>query len=525
MPNLQDASLTQLASLASSDRIFVQRPGDNTDYYADVGDLPQPPASSGSAAKQNIDSFPGSTFTDKLENAIAAQVPFALNPGRQKLSRAIDVTNPRVDMVGAGDGHRMTGGTVLESAPGEDVFRFRYNGAVQSRPGGGNQITMAHFGLSLDPGGSNTRSSYQRCTSTGYSIGSCGIVYERQSWPTETTQARSISNSWNTSHSRLRDITCDVINGSSVDHGCGFFHSQGNSYGSRFYDLDSGGGQSTTRRGTHSLLSIAQPYVHRVTVDAGNNRINASSGNQFINGQQVMVRAHDATGSRPGGINFNTIYFVVNRTGSNFQLSTTSGGSPISISSSGSGFIYAILVGNAGGVFSPDEVKVDGVSHYNGKMGISICNPERIWIANITSYAIETILEIPAVVSISSRTQAVGGEIRSIYSQSPQSISGNANSEAVLVQADGMGIGYLQMRGADTGVQPIARFTGNNINISDFDGRSSFSQGGIDFRMQATGSQVVGQCHASSTVSVQSDTVGRLRQANGGGNFFTRNFQ
>jgi len=524
MPNLEDASLTQLTGLSTTDRIFVQRPGDATDYYAQVGSLPQPPASSGAAVRRNLDSFPGATITARLLAAAGSGEPFAIPAGDHQLDQPITGFTNGIDVEGAADGNRMAGGTRLIGAPGADIFQQTYTNAAQARPGGRNQVTIGHLGLTLRPNGANTRSNHQRCTTTGYGIGICGIAYDRGDWPTETTGTRSINNAWNTSHSRIHNLTCDIENGSSVDHGCGVFHSQGNTYGSRWHDIDSAGGQSPTRRGAHSLISVANPYVHRVTCDPGSDRINTSGANQFINGQQVMIRAHDATGGRPAGINFDTIYFVVNRTGTSFQISTSSGGSPVNITSAGSGFIYALLVGNAGAVFAPDECYIDRCSIYNSKMGISVANPERLWLGNFTSYAAETILEIPGFVSTGSRTQAVGGEIRNIYSQSPQSVAGNPNSEAVLVQADGMDIGYLQMRGADTGPQPIARFTGRSISVSNFDGRSSFAQGGVDLRVQSARTKFFGQCHASSTVSVQADTVGLIDQAGGVGTFFARNF-
>ena len=493
-------------------------------YGARVQDLPQPDPASGAAVRVNVNSFSGATITDKLQNAVNSGEPVAMPAGLHTLDGPVTIPTGGMDIIGAGDGLRMNGGTILRSGLGDDIFFKSYTNSAQARPAGQNQVTIGHMGLRLRPNGQNTRSAHERCTATGYGVGQSAVAMERGDWPTETTGTRSISNAWLSSHGRYHNLTCDVEGGSSVDHGTGFLTFQGNTYGSRFYNLDSAGGQSSTRRGAHCLLSIAQPYVHRVTCDPGTDRVNTSGTNQFLNGQQVMVRAHDATGTRPGGIDFDTVYFIVNRTSSSFQLSTTSGGGAINISSAGSGFIYAILVGNAGAVFSPDEVYIDRVSHYNGKMGISVCNPERLWASNVTSYGIETILEIPGMLSTASRTQAVGASLYNWYSESPQSTAGNANSECVLVQADGLHVGYFQGRGADSGSQPIYRFTGTDHNISMFDGRSSFSQGGVDLRLEATNTFAFGQAHTSSTVATQSDTVGRIRRAGGSGFFFSQGF-
>jgi len=524
MPDLEDGSLTQLNPVPSNARFFGQVPGDSTDYYAEKADMFSPPSGSNDAVRRNVNSFSGADITEKLQAAVSSGEPIAMPAGNHTLDATINLPSGGVDLIGAGDGNRMAGGTLIIGPQGGDIFRRINTTSVQARPGGQNTMTIDGLGLRLRPNGANTRNSFERCTSTGYGIGICGISFIRGDWPTETTGVRSISNAWNHSHARISGITCDVENGSSIDHGCGLFHSQGNTYGSRFLDLDSAGGQSGTRRGVHSLLTIAQPYVHRGTCDASTDRFNASVTNQFLNNQRVVIRAHDATGGQPGGVDFDTVYHVINRNASGFQISTSQGGSAVNITSSGSGFIYAILVGDAGAVFSPDEVYIDRISHYNGKMGISVCNPERLWLGNVTSYAIETILEIPGLLSTSSRTQAVGVTIENIYSESPQATAGNANSECVLVQADGCKIGYMQGRGADSGSKPKYRFTGNDHAIMCFDGRSSVSQGGVDFDMEATNAMVFGQCHNSSSVTVQSDTVGRLRRAGGSGFFFQRNF-
>lgn len=484
----------------------------------------QSPSGSGDAVRRNVNSFVGANFTAKLEDAIDSGEPIDVPAGAQQLANPIDVPSSGVDIQGAGDGLRHAGGTLLIGAPGADIFRVLNNTPVQARPAGQNTIDISRMGLRLTPDGNNTRSATQRCTATGYGIGICAIVYARSDWPTETTTTRSISNAWNHSHTRIFDLTFDVLNGSSVDHGCGGFHSQGTTYGSRFWNLDSAGGQSTTRRGVHSVLTIAQPYVQRVTCDAGTDVISTASTNPFLNNQRVVIRAHDATGTRPGGINFDTVYHVVNRTSGGFQIATSQGGSPVNITSAGSGFIYAILVGDAGAVFSPDEVKIDGISHYNGKLSVSVCNPERLTLGSLTSYGVETILEIPGLLSTASRTRAVGVDIRSVYSESPQATAGNANSECVLIDTDGGSIGYFQGRGADTGSQPIYRFAGSDLEIGNFDGRSSFSQGGVDLRVEGTNMMIFGQAHASSTVTTQSDTVGRLRNAGGSGFHFQRNF-
>jgi len=480
--NLEDVSLTQLNPIPANARLFAQVPGDNTDYYADVGDPPQPPAAAGAAGRVNVDSFAGGSFQAKLQNGLDAGEPIQLNPGLHTLdSGPLAIPTGGMNVKGAGDGLRGPG-TTIRGDQGADIFFRSYTNAAQARPAGQNQVTISELGFRLRPNGANTRSNFERCTTTGYGVGICAIAYERGDWPTERVSAplpqdrlRTINEAWNTSHSHIYHVTCDVENGAGLEHGCGVFHSQGNTYGSRFMNMDSGGGQSSTRRGTQSLVTIANPYVHRVTADPGSDRINTSGPNEFINDQEVMIRAHDSTGSRPGGIGFNTEYFVVNRTGTSFQLATSVGGSPINITSAGSGFLYALLIGQAGAEFAPDEVVIQNCSHYNPLLGVSVANPERLEISNLTSYSSETILEVPGFRS-NNRTRGVTVDLFNIYSESPQAAPGNPNSECILIDTDELGVMGLQFRGADLGVRPIYRFAGIDHTILNLAGRSSLAQ-------------------------------------------------
>jgi hypothetical protein len=56
----------------------------------------------------------------------------------------------------------------------------------------------------------------------------------------------------------------------------------------------------------------------------------------LLDGEQVFI---DSDGTMPGGLSKKTVYYVVNKTANTFQLSTTSGGSVLDITSAGSGVI------------------------------------------------------------------------------------------------------------------------------------------------------------------------------------------
>ena len=57
----------------------------------------------------------------------------------------------------------------------------------------------------------------------------------------------------------------------------------------------------------------------------------------FINGDQVIVYTDDTV---PGGLISGTTYYVINASGNTFQLSASSGGTAINITSVGSGHQY-----------------------------------------------------------------------------------------------------------------------------------------------------------------------------------------
>lgn len=85
-------------------------------------------------------------------------------------------------------------------------------------------------------------------------------------------------------------------------------------------------------------FEISQQTIFPYTVNTISN-VFTSTSNSFINGTQVSVFC-TATGSFPAPLAINTTYFVINSTGATFQLSATSGGSAIDITTAGVGAQY-----------------------------------------------------------------------------------------------------------------------------------------------------------------------------------------
>lgn len=96
--------------------------------------------------------------------------------------------------------------------------------------------------------------------------------------------------------------------------------------------------------GSQGLFSfeVQQQDIWLYTVNPANDTFNAPN-TSFQNGQEVVVFT-TATGSFPSPLVINTPYFIVNVSGTSFQLSATSGGSPINITNAGSDSQYIQLV-------------------------------------------------------------------------------------------------------------------------------------------------------------------------------------
>lgn len=101
----------------------------------------------------------------------------------------------------------------------------------------------------------------------------------------------------------------------------------------------------------HSGLQSKHPVYRRVTMSS--NTIN-DSGNPLSNGQKVSFHKRGSSQTIPSPILTHVQYFVVNRTGSGYQISLTSGGVAISFGSSSGSEIFAYRSDDAG-LFDVDQ--------------------------------------------------------------------------------------------------------------------------------------------------------------------------
>ena len=82
-------------------------------------------------------------------------------------------------------------------------------------------------------------------------------------------------------------------------------------------------------------------------------------GSGYAAGQQLVAFATGGS-ALPSGVTAGTIYYVISPTTDTFQLSATSGGSALSITSDGSGYVQAIVTESfsSAGVFSVASTSV-----------------------------------------------------------------------------------------------------------------------------------------------------------------------
>ncbi len=92
-------------------------------------------------------------------------------------------------------------------------------------------------------------------------------------------------------------------------------------------------GTTTVSAGTLVAgADVVSTTVAASTVTANNaTDIITLSGNTLVNGNQIVF----AAGTIPAGLTAGTVYFVINQSGNNFQVSTTSGGSAVNFTTNG----------------------------------------------------------------------------------------------------------------------------------------------------------------------------------------------
>lgn len=86
-------------------------------------------------------------------------------------------------------------------------------------------------------------------------------------------------------------------------------------------------------------MYLTIPYFNITSVVTANPTntitVNRDHGNFLSNGKAVVIRNCSVTGAIPGGLTIGNVYYLISKSGNSYQLSLTSGGSAIDLTSTG----------------------------------------------------------------------------------------------------------------------------------------------------------------------------------------------
>jgi hypothetical protein len=515
-----DVTITALAeqsSPASSAKVAIEQT-DGSFRSVALADLPVVSTGSGDGST-NVQSAPfnavGDGSTDDTA-AIQAAIDATANdgvvflpPGNYSVNRLNVPHNRAITFRGAGPWAT----TLVGRTAGEDIFRITDPGGatVQDRFIKVHVYENLGFLLNTGTGNPDLTTGLNRCTTAGLAVGPCCIAYVTDFVPTGTGDP-GINAAWLHSFGVVNNCVVNVTE-KHGNHGCGFIHHGANHYGWTYRNIWIEGG--------HYGVTDSLPFARRVTVSSASDRFTVTNGaNPYQNGQTLFVAAHAATGSMPGGADRFTVYHVVNRDGTSFQLAETSGGSPINMSSNGSGAIYVHAAADFAGEYAPDGITIDRLTHYAGRCPISLTNTENLHIGRVDSYAAVAALHLYAVESLN-RKEHIGPVVDAFYSESPQSSTMPPGEDIVHLDAVSGVIGYLQVRGESSNVtDPPVRFRGRGYRVNGLDLISSFSQAQPAIIIDGDNIGLFGRVHTACTLTDNgADNYYLLTQDGGGWKF------
>ena len=335
-----DVTITALAeqsSPASTAKVAVEQT-DGSFRSVALSNLPVVSTGSGDGTV-NVQSAPFNAAGDGVADdtaAIQAAIDATSNdgvvylpPGNYSVNRLNVPHNRAIKFQGASPWAT----TLVGRTAGEDIFRITDPGGatVQDRFNRVHVYENLGFILNTGTGSPDLTTGLNRCTTAGLAVGPCCIAYVTDFVPSGTGNP-GINAAWLHSFGVVSNCVANVSD-KHGNHGCGFIHHGANHYGWTY--------QNIWLEGPHYGITDSLPWARRVTASFTSGRFTVANGtNPFQNGQTLFAAAHNATGSMPGGVNRFQVYHVINRDSSSFQLSTSSGGGAINLSSDGSGSIY-----------------------------------------------------------------------------------------------------------------------------------------------------------------------------------------
>lgn len=398
--------------------------------------------------------------------------------------------------------------TFLGEGPQASIIRTRTNNIDCFKSDRGTAVAEDRFetqhnwfqlAIVLRTSGDSS-SSFNRCTVGGAPVGCAAIVYTRADLPSTTTNGND--EGWPNTFGKIRDLIVkdnDTTSGGLGTRSCAFYF-EGSAYGWEvegidLHDIDHG-------------IVVTAPFIRRCTVNTSTETLSYSvdASEAYPSNAELTILQHTGYGTLTGGLSRNTNYFARNPSAGSLQLSTSSGGSAVNLTSAGTAPLYVVARDNyAGGAISPDGFSIDKFTQYGGVSHISLINPENLAIGRCDSYQIRAnLLELRGFPS-GSRTFPFSVTVENIYSESPQTSTLLSTSQTVdpFVYVDGRAIHIngLQIRGEDADTtRPIFQIAGRGNRVSNFYGVSSFSQFQPDIWVSGEGCTVYGLSHDGSNV-------------------------
>lgn len=508
------SNLTDQASPAGTAKVAVEQT-DGSFRAVALANLPVVSTGSGDgqinvkAAPHNATGDGSTDDTAAIQSAIdaaGANDVVYIPPGDYSVNRLNVPHNQAIKIRGASPWAT----TLVGRTAGQDIFRVTDpNGAtVQDRFGKVHVYENLGFVLNTGSGSPDLTTGLNRTTVSGLPVGPCCIAYVTDFVPSGTGNP-GINAAWLNSFGVVNNC---VVNVSSKhgNHGCAFIYHGGNHYGWTYQNIWIEGG--------HYGVTGCLPWARRVTANSGTNRITVTNGaNPYQNGHTLFMAAHSFSGGMPGGFAKETIYHVVNRDATSFQLAATAGGSALPVSSNGSGAIYVFGADDFAGEYAPDGVSIDRVTHYAGRSVVSIGNTENLHIGRVDSYGHIQPLYLWARQSLT-RKENIGPVMDAFYSESPQSTTMPVGEDLVHWDAVCGSIQYLQARGESANVtDPPIRFRGRGYRVQGLDLISSFSQAQPAIILDGDNLGIFGRVHTACTLTDNGSDNYYLMTQDGGG--------
>jgi len=250
--------------------------------------------------------------------------------------------------------------SILQGKPGQDIIEWP-NLSINTS-GSHNGESIRDLGFSMDCS-ADGYPAYLRTTPNGLRIGAAAIAI-----PASFGTLRSFA--FSNEFANLR-FTCSA---GSNNHAAAFYFQAG-TYNYAFRDIVVNGNiDSGVVEGIPGVLPVTAVNTSINVLTVTNNNLTAGTRVALIgtNGPHPTSTTTSTQDTPPGGTAYRTLYYVINPTSTTVQLSLTSGGTPITFSSAGSGDLWIAPAGASEGCYQPAQDSFRNVVLHSGLYGVGL---------------------------------------------------------------------------------------------------------------------------------------------------------